>query len=117
MSESWRDQPVELRLHSGKALRGLFAGAVDSQFQIRNNLEVAKVPVVDIREVVLRRQPQDLAMVGLTSAGVSALLTAGAMLGSKTTKQQQIVVAGIGAAIGFAIGWKAFYQNIVIQIE
>ena len=117
MSQAWQGEPVELRMSSGLAQRGRFLGMDDGQFQLRSSRELKRVPIMEVREVVLRRKPQDLLMVGLTAAGISALFAGGARLGFEADARQTPALAGVGAVIGFAVGWKAFYQDIVIRLE
>jgi hypothetical protein len=117
MAEAWKDQKMELRFFSGISQPGIFLGLQENMFLLKTGDEVKQVPISGVESVVLKRKPQDLLFVGLTTAGVGALFAAAASLMSNSSDQGIAVAGGVGAALGFVVGWKAFFQNVVIRLE
>src|SRR4030042_2820742 len=66
MSLAWVNEPIEVRLNSGLSVSGIMMGVNDGYFQVRRNQNIELVPIDQAREVILKRKPQDLLLVGLS---------------------------------------------------
>ncbi|MDP8206071.1 MAG: hypothetical protein P9L92_05350 [Candidatus Electryonea clarkiae] len=117
MSEAWSNEKIELRLNTGKSDIGNFVSIRNNSFQLATDRGMMQFPVADVESLVLKRKPQDLLLAGLASLGIASLLGGGASLGFEATDEVILGAAGIGACIGFTLGWKAFYQNIVVMLD
>ena len=117
MSEAWKNEPVELKLFGGLNHSGRFISIHNEAFKLKQKDQIRDVPVVDVQSLVLKKKPQDLVFVGIATVGVAALFAGGASLGFDTSEQAVMGGAVVGAAIGFTVGWRAFYQDIVIRLE
>jgi len=116
MSEAWENEPVKLLLFGGTFDQGRFLSIHDNAFRLKTGSAIKEIPVLDVKSIVLKRKPQNLLFVGIASVGVAALFAGGASLGFDASKQEMIGASSAGAVIGFMVGWKAFYQNIVIPL-
>ena len=117
MSVEWKHEPMDLILQNGIRYSGKFIALQNNIFRLQSNGQVREVPLMDVKTIVLKRKPQDLLLVGLSAVGIAALFAGGASLGFDSSDQMVVGAAGIGAVVGVAIGWRAFYQNIEIPIK
>ncbi|MDP8239495.1 MAG: hypothetical protein P9X24_10430 [Candidatus Hatepunaea meridiana] len=117
MSEVWEDKSVELRLYSGLSHSGRFLSIQGTAFKLQSASKIQEIPVMKVESIILKRKYQDLIFVGLVSVGVAALFGGGASLGFESSDETVRNAAIIGGGVGFAIGWKAFYQDIVIPLK
>ncbi len=63
MSEAWKGSPVELRLFDGNKSFGTFLAIENSSFKLDANDGISTTKVVDVKELVLKRKPEDLLLV------------------------------------------------------
>jgi len=117
MSEAWENEAVELRLFDGPAYSGRFLSIHDNSFRMQAKRGIKEILIKDVESVILKRKPQDLLLVGLTTVGVAALFGGAASLGFDASQDGVMGAAAVGSVLGFTIGWRAFYQNIVIKLE
>jgi hypothetical protein len=123
MSEAWIGSPVELRLYDGTKRIGRFLAIENSAFKLDANDSIYSTNIFEVKDLVLKRQPEDLLLASLISIGVATLFVGGTSLGieSSTGSRADFTtlagVAAVGATVGFTIGWKSFFQDIVIALE
>jgi len=117
MSETWRDAPVEIRLLDGTNYSGYFHLMRNDIFLLRIDDKIQEIPFMGSESIVLKRKPQDLLFVGLSAVGVAALFAGGSFLGFDAPERMVMGAAVVGAGIGFTLGWKMFYKDVVIPIK
>ena len=117
MSVEWKHEPMDLIMLNGISYSGKFIALQNNIFRLQSNGQVREVPLMDVKTIVLKRKPQDLLLVGLSALGIAALFAGGASLGFDSSDQTVAGAAGVGAVLGVAIGWRAFYQHIEIPIR
>ncbi len=113
---TWYQQPIELSLHSGAVETGRLMVFEQGEFRLKTPVGLKNIPSHSVKSLTLKKQPKDLMLVGLTALGGAGLLSAATSL-SNADAGKVTVAALIGGAAGFTLGWKFFYQDIVIQIE
>ena len=117
MSGDWKHEPMDLIMQNGMRYSGKFIALQNNIFRLQSNGKVREVPLLDVKTIVLKRKPHDLLFVGLSAVGLAGLFAGGASLGFDSSDQTVAGAAGIGAVVGVAIGWRAFYQHIEIPIR
>jgi hypothetical protein len=117
MSEAWKNERMELRLFNGTSQSGRFLSLQENMFLLKVGDDIKQVPLTGVESVILKRKPSDLLFVGLTTVGVAGLFAAGTSLMSNTSDQTTLIAGGVGAVLGFGIGWKAFFQDMVIRLD
>jgi len=117
MSEAWQNEPVKLLLFGGTSDQGRFLSIHNNAFRLQAGSGIKEIPVAKVETIVLKRKPQNLFFVGMTTAGVAALFVGGASLGFDASERGMIGASVAGAIVGFTVGWKAFYQNIEIPLD
>ncbi len=117
MSETWRGEPVEIRLIDGSSFRGHFHVMQNDIFQLRVGDTIKEIPFLDSEFVVLKRKPQDFIFVGLTAVGVAALFAGGSFLGFDAPERMVLGAGVVGLGVGFTLGWKMFYKDVVIPVR
>jgi len=114
---TWYQQPMDIALHTGEVESGRLMIFEDGEFRLKTANGVRNVPAHNVKSVTLKKQSQDLLLVGLTGLGGAGLFSAAVSLSTNADQGKVTVAALIGAVAGSALGWKFFYQDIVIQIE
>lgn len=114
---TWYQQPMDITLLTGEVESGRLMIFEEGEFRLKTANGVRNVPAHNVKSVTLKKQSQDLLLVGLTGLGGAGLLSAAVSLSTNADQGKVAVAALIGAVAGSALGWKFFYQDIVIQIE
>ena len=117
MSQAWKNLNMDLVMDDGTIHTGKFVSIIEREFHIKSKTNVMQFPFSGVYSVILIRKKRDLILVGLTAVGVAALFTGGVSLGFEAGDEVKMGAAGVGAGVGLFVGWKAFYQNIVIPLK
>lgn len=114
---TWYNQPVEFAMRGGQIETGKLIVFEEGQFRLKKTDGIHNIPSQNVTSVTLKRKAQDLILVGLTCAGGAGLIAAATSLSTNSTQGKVAVGALLGGVAGAALGWKFFYQDILIQIE
>lgn len=114
---TWYQQPMDVYLHTGEVESGRLMIFEQGEFRLKTSEGIKNISSHNVKSVTLKKQSQDLMLVGLMGLGGAGLLSAAVSLSTNADPGKVTVAAIIGSAAGIALGWKFFYQDIVIQIE
>ncbi len=114
---TWYQQPMDLHLHSGEVESGRLMVFEQGEFRLKTHEGIRNVSSHNVKSVTLKKQSEDLMLVGLMGIGGAGLFSAAVSLSTNADHGKVAVAALLGAAAGTALGWKFFYQDIIIQIE
>jgi hypothetical protein len=117
MSVGWKNEPMELKLQNGTKYSGRFLSLQNNLFRLQSASNISEIPFMEVETIVLKRKPQDLWLVGLATIGVAALFAGGTTLGFDASDQAVVGASAVGAVLGFAVGWRAFYQDVEILLQ